>query len=234
VVDKAGEVDDGSSKSDHAKQARKRPYPEEKEEADYSIQPSAYSDCSHNTHIKEHNGEEDKEDKEDEDLRPAKRRKRHSQLTRQTPVEAEHDISQTSRSPSTIRESVPIAKYQEWPFQGFLKRTIIRNETTYNLEFKLPCMSECLSLPMIVESLDIGSNQEEPVNLATRHKTPSYSKTRAATSRQQKKRALWTLEEDTTLRTMRNDGCSWEEIHAALPHRSKGTIQVRYSTKWKV
>jgi hypothetical protein len=30
------------------------------------------------------------------------------------------------------------------------------------------------------------------------------------------------------------DGCSWEEIHAALPHRTLGAIQVPYSTKLRV
>ena len=40
------------------------------------------------------------------------------------------------------------ADYQEWPFQGFLKRVRIGNETTYNLEFKLPCISERFDLPI--------------------------------------------------------------------------------------
>jgi hypothetical protein len=65
-----------------------------------------------------------------------------------TPAEVERHISRSSRSPSATRESVPLAEYQEWPFQGFLKRTRIGNETTYNLEFKLPCISECLNLPI--------------------------------------------------------------------------------------
>ncbi len=32
---------------------------------------------------------------------------------------------------------------------------------------------------------------------------------------------------------MYDDGCSWEDIHAALLGRTKGAIQVRYSTKLK-
>ncbi|KAH8743230.1 hypothetical protein BGZ57DRAFT_744793, partial [Hyaloscypha finlandica] len=48
-----------------------------------------------------------------------------------------------------------------------------------------------------------------------------------------KKRVKWTPEEDATLLQMKNDGCSWEEIHAALPHRSMWTTQVHYSTKLK-
>jgi hypothetical protein len=43
----------------------------------------------------------------------------------------------------------------------------------------------------------------------------------------------WTRDEDATLRKMKKKGHSWEEIHAALPHRSKGALQVRYSTKVK-
>jgi hypothetical protein len=30
----------------------------------------------------------------------------------------------------------------------------------------------------------------------------------------------WTKEEDATVLQMRNDGCSWEDTHAALPRRS--------------
>jgi hypothetical protein len=38
-------------------------------------------------------------------------------------------------------------------------------------------------------------------------------------------------EEDRTLRTVRNKGCLLEEIRAILPYRSKGAVQVRYTTK---
>ena len=38
--------------------------------------------------------------------------------------------------------------------------------------------------------------------------------------------------EVVTLRKMK-EGRSWEEIYVALSHRSKGTLQVRYSTKVK-
>ncbi|KAF8855580.1 hypothetical protein BDZ45DRAFT_501146 [Acephala macrosclerotiorum] len=35
------------------------------------------------------------------------------------------------------------------------------------------------------------------------------------------------------LKMREEDGCSWEEIDAALPHQTKDAIQVRYSTKLK-
>lgn len=57
----------------------------------------------------------------------------------QTPIDGDHyHTPRTSRSPSSTMESAPVAEHQEWPFQGFLKRTKIWNETTYNLEFRLP------------------------------------------------------------------------------------------------
>lgn len=63
--------------------------------------------------------------------------------------------SRTSRSPSAATEAVPVAEYPEWPFQGFLKRTRIGDDVTYNLEFKLPSISERLHLPIHPEALDI-------------------------------------------------------------------------------
>jgi hypothetical protein len=48
-----------------------------------------------------------------------------------------------------------------------------------------------------------------------------------------KSKVACTPEEEATLLQMKNDGYSWEEISAALPRRSTGTIQVRYSTKFK-
>jgi len=53
-------------------------------------------------------------------------------------------------------EAVPVAEYQEWPFQGFLKRTKIGDDVTYNLEFKLPWISEHLHLPINPAALDIN------------------------------------------------------------------------------
>jgi hypothetical protein len=151
-----------------------------------------------------------------------------------TPSDDEqHHISRASRTPSAPIESVPIAEYQEWPFQGFLKRTKIGSETTYNLEFKLPCILEHLNLPINPKELHICSSREAPAKVAIPLEAAAHSKMYPAALRPQIKRAAWTPEEDAALLKMRNEGCSWEDIHAALPHRSKGTIQVRYSTKLK-
>jgi hypothetical protein len=141
--------------------------------------------------------------------------------------------SRSSRSPSAAAEAVPVAKYQEWPFQGFLKRTRIGDDVTYNLEFKLPSISEHLHLPIHPEALDICPSKEGRAKVPITHDAAAHSKIHQAPLQPEKRRVKWTPEEEATLLQMRNDGCSWEKIHAALPHRSIGTIQVRYSTKLK-
>ena len=145
----------------------------------------------------------------------------------------QHYTQRSSRSPSTPTESVLIAEYQEWPFQGFLKRTRIGDKVTYNLEFKLPSTSEHLHLPIHPEALDICPSKEGRLKVPITHDAAANSKIDQAPLQPEKKRVRWTTAEDATLLQMRNDGCSWEEIHTALPHRSIGTIQVRYSTKLK-
>jgi hypothetical protein len=141
--------------------------------------------------------------------------------------------SRSSRSPSAAAEAVPVAEYQEWPFQGFLKRIRIGDDVTFNLEFKLPSISEQLHLPINPKALDICSSKEPPAKIPTHHDAATHSKIHQAPLQPKKRRVKWTTEEDATLLQMRNDGYSWEDIHAALPHRSIGTIQVHYSTKLK-
>lgn len=141
--------------------------------------------------------------------------------------------SRSSRSPSAAAEAALAAEYQEWPFQGFLKRIKIGDDVTYNLEFKLPSISEQLHLPIDPKALDIFSSKEAPAKVPTHHEAVAHSKIHQASLQPKKRRVKWTPEEDATLVRMRNDGCSWEDIGAALPHRSLGTIQVHYSTKLK-
>jgi hypothetical protein len=128
--------------------------------------------------------------------------------------------SRPSRSPSVASETVPVAEYQEWPFQGFLKRIKIGDDVTYNLEFKLPSISEHLRLPIDPNALDIN------------HDTAEHSKIHQAPLKPKKSRVSW-VEDDIKLAQMWNEGRSWEYIFAALPNRSEGSIRVRCSTKFK-
>jgi hypothetical protein len=171
-VDEARAFEDDSGKSEQAEQAEKRPHRGETEEDGSTTRPPECSASSQNM-----TSEEDEEDEEDEEPRPVKRRKRNSHLTRQTLVHIEQPVSETSQSPSVTRELAPITEYQEWPFLGFLKHTRIANETTYNLEFKLPCMSKLFSLP--IKAYD---DEDVPTTPTTRPMAPS-SKVSTLTSR---------------------------------------------------
>ena len=138
-----------------------------------------------------------------------------------------HHTPQASRSPPALLVVVPVAKYQEWPFQGFLKRIRIGDNVTYNLEFKLPSILEHSHLPIDPKALDTYSSKEAPAKVLIHHDAAAHSKTHQAPLQPKKGRAewtKWTTEENATLLRIKNDGCSWETIHAALPHRSIGTI----------
>jgi hypothetical protein len=91
----------------------------------------------------------------------------------------------------------------------------------YNLEFKLLSISEHFHLPINPTALDIN------------HDSSAHSKIHQAPLKPKKGKVPWTEEEDIKLLQMRNKGHSWEYIFAALLGQSKGTIQVRYSTKFK-
>lgn len=73
--------------------------------------------------------------------------------------------------PPAPTESAPDAEYQEWPFQGFLKRTRIEKETVYNLEFTLQQIPEHLHLPIYSAVLGTGSKEDLPAKVAVSHQT---------------------------------------------------------------
>jgi hypothetical protein len=147
-------------------------------------------------------------------------------------VDNNQHASRTSRSPSVASEAVPVAEYREWPFQGFLKRTRIGDDVTYNLEFKLPSISEHLHLPIDSKALDICSSKEAPAKASTHHDAAAHSKIHQAPLKPKKSKVSW-IEDDIKLVQMWNEGRSWEYIFAALPNRSEGSIRVRCSTKFK-
>ncbi|KAJ4029486.1 hypothetical protein NW756_012750 [Fusarium oxysporum] len=122
--------------------------------------------------------------------------------------------SQTSSVPS---EASTFARFEEWPLSNvFLKRITEGDMTTFQLQFD---WTPDPSQPHADRSISHSKEGRWP------HKAP-LSGTRSSGGK-------WTLEEENMVRTMRQDGCSWAEIQRALPHRSQGTIQVRYSTKLK-
>jgi hypothetical protein len=153
--------DDNGNNEMRDPQGEKRPRQDRNKKISRDNHDPKDSDCSHTT--------SNEEDDDDEGPRPAKRRKLLSAppdnaLTppdEPTPVDHDHcNSSRASRSPSATVESALVAEYQEWPFQGFLKRTRIGNETTYNLEFTLPHIPDHLHLPVYSAVLGTGSKKD--------------------------------------------------------------------------
>jgi hypothetical protein len=104
-------------------------------------------------------------------------------------------------------KSAPFAEYQEWPFQGFLKRTKIGNKTIYNLEFQLPHIQEHLHS----EALGMRSAKETVAEAVTPYDASTHSKMYLAAVRPRIKRIRWIDKEDAMILKMREeDGCSWE------------------------
>ncbi len=90
-------------------------------------------------------------------------------------------------------EAVLAAEFQEWAFQGFLKRIRIRDDVTHNLKFKLPLISEHLRLLIDPNVLDINHN-------AAKQQAPLKPK---------KSKVLW-VEDDIELVHIWNKGRSWD------------------------
>ena len=145
----------------------------------------------------------------------------------------QHQASRSSRSLSPVTEALPAAEYQEWPFQGFLKRTRIGEEVTYNLEFRLPSISDHLHFPTSPSKLGFCSLKDDrPMPLhRTSHSPIVHSKAQHIKAKRLAKRNPWTKEEDNTLVRMKDEGCKWKAIFNAIPSHTPGSIQVRYSVE---
>jgi hypothetical protein len=221
------ERDDGNSKREQCGEKRRR-------QDKTSSSSSQHFDTSDDEH------DATWEEASDEDTRPAKRRSPRREPAKNAlipapklPLQRPH-TPRTPQSHSPVTEKALVAEYQEWPIQSFLKCARIGNETMYSLEINLPQIPERLTLSFPLQGSGISSSREVLTDVVHPHEAVAHSKTYGKTSRlPQTKPTPWTREEEATVIRMKDDDCSWEEIQAALPHRSSGTIQVRYSTKLK-
>jgi hypothetical protein len=174
-------------------------------------------DCSHYTC-----------DADDEDQRLPKRRKlpptpTNNALTPDDPTHVDNDYHhtlRTSQNPSVRVESAPIAEYREWPFEGFLKRITIGNQTTYNLEFALPHIPGQLNLSLSSEVLGGGSG-ESPTRVTASH--------RAVTSRKPGKEL--TEEQESLLAKMVDEDKTWIEIGRHFPSHTLQLLKENFFTK---
>ncbi|RBA10217.1 hypothetical protein FPRO05_06153 [Fusarium proliferatum] len=119
-------------------------------------------------------------------------------------------------NPACSEAGVLLAQFEQWPLRDvFLKRITEGSKTTFQLQFEWDTES---CDPRSDKSVSQSEKGGEMKNLDSAAKSSGKR---------------WTLKEDETVRRMRQAGRSWSDIQRALPHRSEGTIQVRYSTKLK-
>ncbi|KAI1463210.1 uncharacterized protein F4812DRAFT_463903 [Daldinia caldariorum] len=118
-------------------------------------------------------------------------------------------------TPAPSEANMILAWFEEWLLGDvFLKRITEGGKTTFQLQFD---WDSDLCPPHASRSVSNPKKRTRPSKTS-----PSVTKSPGA---------RWTPEEDETVRRMKQDGDSWATIQHALPHRSQGTIQVRYSTK---
>ncbi|KAF4463514.1 hypothetical protein FALBO_9663 [Fusarium albosuccineum] len=123
-------------------------------------------------------------------------------------------MPRTDAGPSDV--DTCISRFEEWPLSNVcLKRITEGNKTTFQLQFEWTPES---NRPHA--QISVPHPKDRELALASTPRTTSSG-------------GKWTTEEENIVRSMRHAGRSWDEIHCALPHRSQGTIQVRYSTKLK-
>ncbi|OBT82023.1 hypothetical protein VE02_09814 [Pseudogymnoascus sp. 03VT05] len=206
----------------------------------------------------EDNDNEDSEDDEDEDVRHPirrKRRRRESDGTETATRKKAHMRSSTtaqaqtcttrgstaSRSPDDT-ESID-ADYQEYPLQGFLKCVRIGRETTYNLEFRLLDLPDTFRPSIGLHISNSTSSGESVGGSANSRVCASHVKrSQPAVPKQRKRpplrerivsRPYSAADDELLIRLKEDDKLPWDEIAKCFLGRTKGMLQVRYSTKLK-
>jgi hypothetical protein len=142
-------------------------------------------------------------------------------------VEEQHCASRTSRSPSAAAEAVPAAEYQEWSFQGFLKRIRIGDDVTYNLEFKLPSISEHLQLPIDPHAL--GASVSEKVEPSSNGSSDGDSCKAEQGRWSMSKHTRWSDLEEQCLLAYRKEGKTWPWIFKKFRDRTPAAIRTRWN-----
>jgi hypothetical protein len=198
--------------------------------------------------------EEDTEDGEDEDededdgprsrKRPRQssedsdgfRNHSHGETSSKIRVSHERRSISTSSSagPGGTKQSLIEADYEEWPMEGFLKRTRVGHELFYSLDFRLNDIGTTVSAtgpsrsprkPINIQNNRNGRNS--PVVLI-----PSKPPRTGLSAR--KARSRFTVRENKRLIHLKEvSGLSWQEISCHFPGRTMGTLQVHYCTKLK-
>ncbi|OBT86396.1 hypothetical protein VE02_05284 [Pseudogymnoascus sp. 03VT05] len=212
-------------------------------------------DCEHSveSYHTDNDDNEDNEDDEDEDVRPLRRRKRRH-------IESDATETATRKKTCTTRgstgswsspadaESTLGAGYQEYPLQGFLKCVRIGQETTYNLDFRLLDLPDSFRPSIGLHISNSTSSGESVGGSAHSRVCASHTKGSPPAVQKQRKRpplrdrimsrrgrqSTYSAADDELLVQLKEDDkLPRDEIAKSFPGRTKGTLQVHYSTKLK-
>jgi hypothetical protein len=109
-------------------------------------------------------------------------------------------------------------QYQEWPFEGFLKRTRIGNGIMYSPKFKFSRVSERFILAISVETFGTtGSSEDAPAKTVILRKVTVFQIPRSVLLRHDLAwRTLRGRQEDKKLYKIKKDGYPWKQIFAAF------------------
>jgi hypothetical protein len=123
-------------------------------------------------------------------------------------------------SSGSIRES------EEIPILGYLTLKTIESKVVYCLTFSQDLLPEPRGTSQrqgIARSVSSSSDRRDSELLPVQERAMSRP---ARNSR-------FSSEDDILLLQLKGEGLSWDEISERFPERSKGTLQVHYSTKLK-
>ena len=192
----------------------------------------------------------------DEDLPPSKRRKRLLPPTENLTLSRDQSpmsyicrrdslattTSETDDMGSEAGHEHPPSVYDlYWEIDSIQGKEVVDGEVHYWVAWQ-PTLEPKSALKCAKEQIDefdqrcqaqlkAKNKEDTPRKLVTRYMAPD-SQVSSLASRP-RTRLRWKAEEDIRLVNMRKSGCSWEEIYAAFPHRTRPTLHVRCSTTLK-
>ncbi|KAH7364881.1 hypothetical protein BKA65DRAFT_145706 [Rhexocercosporidium sp. MPI-PUGE-AT-0058] len=159
--------------------------------------------------------------------RPRKRVKRAKDMEHndvETPSST-HSLS-VSYQATAATSSVSIQESEEIPIHGYLTLKAIESKVVYCLTFSqelLPEPSGTSQRQGIPRSVSSSSDRRDSERLPVQERDMNRPV----------RNSRFSSEDDTLLLQLKGKGLSWDEISDHFPGRSKGTLQVHYSTKLK-
>jgi hypothetical protein len=126
----------------------------------------------------------------------------------------------TATSSGSIRES------EEIPIRGYLTLKTIESKVVYCLTFSQELLPEAGGTSQrqgITRSVSSSGDRRDSERLPVQEQAGSNPT----------KKVKFSREDDILLLQLKGEGLSWDEISERFPDRSKGTLQVHYSTKLK-